>query len=136
MILMIITLMVTVVGIVLLWKGDDYGIVNGLGLLFTVCGGLIAFIMAIGIICAHVGVDATIEENRIEYESLCERYEIVTSEYEDVSRSDVIKDIAEWNKKVYSVKHWAYNPWTSWFYSKRVADELQMIERKAEGSEG
>ena len=135
MILMIITLMVTVVGIVLLWKGDDYAIVNGLGLLFTVCGGLIAFTMAIGIICAHVGVDATIEENRIEYESLCERYEIVTSEYEDVSRSDVIKDIAEWNKKVYSVKHWAYNPWTSWFYSKRVADELQMIERKAEGSE-
>lgn len=129
MILMIIALIVTVVGIVLLWKGDDYGIVNGLGLLFTVCGGLIAFIMAICIICAHVGVDATIEENRIEYESLCERYEIVTSEYEDVSRSDVIKDIAEWNKNVYSEKHWAYNPWTSWFYSKRVADELQMIER-------
>ena len=130
MILMIITLIVTVVGIVLLWKGDDYGIVNGLGLLFTVCGGLIAFIMAICIICVRVGVDATIEENRIEYESLCERYEIVTSEYEDVSRSDVIKDIAEWNKNVYSEKHWAYNPWTSWFYSKRVADELQMIERK------
>lgn len=130
MILTIIALIVTVVGIVLLWKGDDYGIVNGLGLLFAVCGGLIAFIMAICIICAHAGVDATIEENRIEYESLCERYEIVTSEYEDVSKSDVIKDIAEWNKNVYSEKHWAYNPWTSWFYSKRVADDMKMIERK------
>ena len=133
MILMIIALIVTVVGIVMLWKGNYDSIdsiVNGLGLLFTVGGGLIAFIMAICIICAHVGVDATIEENRIEYESLCERYEIVTSEYEDVSKSDVIKDIAEWNKNVYSEKHWAYNPWTSWFYSKRVADELQMIERK------
>ena len=84
--------------------------------------------MAICIIIAHVGVDAQIEENRIEYESLCQRYEIVTSEYEDVSKSDVIKDIAEWNKKVYSYKHWAYNPWTNWFYSKEIADHLQMIE--------
>lgn len=129
MILTIIALIVTVVGIVMLWKGDDYEIVNGLGLLFTVGGGLIAFIMAICIICAHVGVDAQIEENRIEYESLCKRQEIINSEYEDVSKSDVIKDIAEWNKNVYSEKHWAYNPWTSWFYSKRVADDMKMIER-------
>ena len=52
----------------------------------------------------------------------------ITSEYEDVSKSDVIKDIAEWNKNVYSEKHWAYNPWTSWFYFKRVADDMKMIE--------
>ncbi len=136
MILTIITVIAVAVGVILLY-GDKYdgGVLFGLGLMFTVGGGIIAFIMAICIICAHVGVDAQIEENRIEYESLCERYEIVTSEYEDVSKSDVIKDIAEWNKMVYSVKHWAYNPWTNWFYSKRVADELEMIERKAEGSE-
>lgn len=136
MILTIITMMAVAVGVTLLRK-DEYeeGVLFGLGLVFTVGGGLIAFIMAICIICAHVGVDAQIEENRIEYESLCERYEIVTSEYEDVSKSDVIKDIAEWNKNVYSEKHWAYNPWTSWFYSKRVADELQMIERKAKENE-
>ena len=134
MILTIIIMIVVAVGVTLLRK-DDYeeGVLFGLGLLFTVGGGLIAFIMAICIICAHVGVDAQIEENRIEYESLCERYEIVTSEYEDVSKSDVIKDIAEWNKNVYSEKHWAYNPWTSWFYSKRVADDMKMIEM--EGSE-
>lgn len=136
---MILTILVAVavaVGVTLIRK-DEYeeGVLFGLGLVFTVGGGLIAFIMAICIICAHVGVDATIEENRIEYESLCERQEIIASEYEDVSKSDVIKDIAEWNKMVYSEKHWAYNPWTSWFYSKRVADELQMIEKKAEGSE-
>lgn len=129
MILTIIALIVTVVGIVMFNKINEWEAVCAIGLLFTVGGGLIAFIMAICIICAHVGVDATIEENRIEYESLCERYEIVTSEYEDVSKSDVIKDIAEWNKNVYSEKHWAYNPWTCWFYSKRVADDMKMIER-------
>jgi len=131
MFLTIIIMIVVAIGVTLLRK-DEYeeGVLFGLGLLFTVGGGLIVFIMAICIICAHVGVDATIEENRIEYESLCQRYEIVTSEYEDVSKSDVIKDIAEWNKNVYSEKHWAYNPWTSWFYSKRVADDMKMIERQ------
>ena len=129
MILTIIIMIAIAVGVALLHKAEyDDGVLFGLGLLFTVGGGLMAFIMAICIICAHVGVDAVIEENRIEYESLCQRYEIVTSEYEDVSKSDVIKDIAEWNKNVYSEKHWAYNPWTSWFYSKRVADDMKMIE--------
>ena len=134
MILTIITIIAVAVGVVLLRKVEyEEGVLFGLGLLFTVGGGLIAFIMAIVIICAHVGVDAVIEENRIEYESLCKRYEIVTSEYEDVSKSDVIKDVAEWNKGVYRYKHWAYNPWTNWFYSKRVADDMKMIE--AEGRE-
>lgn len=130
MILTIIAMLMIPVGVWMVSKDKYEGVVYAIGLLFTVGGGFIAFIMAIGIICAHVGVDATIKENRIEYESLCERQEIINSEYEDVSKSDVIKDIAEWNKDVYSYKHWANNPWTCWFYSKRVADELKMIEKK------
>lgn len=134
MILTIITMIAIAVGAALLRKAEyEEGALFGLGILFAVGGGLMAFIMVIFIISAHVGVDAVIEKNRIEYESLCKRYEIVTSEYEDVSKSDVIKDIAEWNKDVYSYKHWANNPWTSWFYSKRVADSVEMIE--AEGRE-
>lgn len=129
MILTIITVIAIVVGVILLHKDEhEEGVRFWLGILFTGGGGLMAFIAGICIICANVGVDAVIEENRIEYESLCQRYEIVTSEYEDVSKSDVIKDIAEWNKDVYSYKHWANNPWTSWFYSKRVADSVEMIE--------
>lgn len=131
MILTIIAMLMIPVGVLMVRKDKYEGVVYVIGLLFTVCGGLIAFVMAVCIICAHVGVDAIIEENRIEYESLCQRYEIVTSEYEDVSKSDVIKDIAEWNKDVNSYKHWAYNPWTNWFYSKRVADDMKMIERRA-----
>lgn len=129
MIIFIITLAVAIVGILLSCHAKNE-IIEFIGLLFFVCGGLIGFIMTIFIIGAHVGVDAQIEENRIEYESLCERRDVAMSEYEDVSKSDVINDIAEWNKMVYSSKHWAYNPWTNWFYSRRVVDELEMIERK------
>lgn len=135
MILTIIAMLMIPVGVWMVSKDKYEGVVYALGLLFTVCGGFIAFIMVICIIIAHVGVDAQIEKNRIEYESLCQRYEIVTSEYEDVSKSDVIKDIAEWNKDVYSYKHWAYNPWTNWFYSRRVADSVEMIELKPRGAE-
>lgn len=135
MIFTIIAMLMIPIGVLMVRKDEHNGTVYGIGLLLTVCGGFIAFIMAICIIYAHVGVDATIEENRIEYEALCERQEIVESEYEDVSKSDVIKDIAEWNKDVYSYKHWANNPWTSWFYSKRVADSVEMIEMKPKGAE-
>lgn len=128
MILTIITLGVAIVGTLLFYHAKSE-IMEGLGLILFACGGLVGFIMMMIILSAHFGVDAQIEENRIEYNALCQRYEIITSEYEDVSKSDVIKDIAEWNKKVYSTKHWAYNPWTNWFYSKRVADDLKMIER-------
>lgn len=130
MILIIIAMLMIPVGVWMIRKDEYEGIVYGIGLLFTACGGILAFTMSILIIISHVGVDATIEKNKIEYESLCERYEIVTSEYEDVSKSDVIKDIAEWNKKVYDCKYWAYNPWTNWFYSRRIVDNMKMIERK------
>ena len=127
MILTIIILALAIVGTLLFYHAIS-DIMDAVGLLLFVGGGIIGFAMLCIIIIAHVGVDAQIEENRIEYNALCQRYEIITSEYEDVSKSDVIKDIAEWNKKVYSTKHWAYNPWTNWFYSKRVADDLKMIE--------
>lgn len=128
MILTIITLAVFIIGILLSYHAKNE-IMEGVGLLFFACGTLAGVIMLVIIVLAHVGVDAQIEENRIEYEALCERLEIVDSEYEDVSKSDIIKDIAKWNKMVYSSKHWAYNPWTNWFYSTRVVDELEMVER-------
>ena len=95
---------------------------------------VISFIFLIGciipIICAHVGENKNIEMNNIEYESLCQRLEIVNSEYEDMSKSDVIKDVSEWNKMVLEKKYWSKNPWTSWFFSQKVVDELKYIDYK------
>lgn len=125
----ILTLVLTVIGFFVILKYDGYEIVSIIGCVLGVGGIVTAVIMSAWILFEHVGAGVRIEEKRIEYEALCERYEIATSEYEDVSKSDVIKDVAEWNKEVYTYKHWAYNPWTSWFYSRRLADELEMIER-------
>lgn len=127
MLIFIFAILVAIIGFIVLGLTNNELIDMIGGICFGV-GCVVAVIFMMMIISEHVGVSATIAENQIEYESLCERQELISSEYEDVSKSDVIKDIAEWNKEVYSYKHWAYNPWTSWFYSKQIADNMEMIE--------
>ncbi len=129
MIAFILTLVLTVISFFIMLKFMQHDVVGVVAFILGITGIVTAIVMLGAILFEHVGVDARIEEKRIEYEALCERYEIATSEYEDVSRSGVIKDVAEWNKEVYTYKHWAHNPWTNWFYSRKLADELEMIER-------
>lgn len=80
------------------------------------------------IIGNYITATRSAEKNHIEYESLCKRLEIINSEYEDVSKSDVIKDIAEWNKNVYEYHYWTENSFTNWFHNKKVADSYKYIE--------
>lgn len=110
----------------ILWRDIEDDIPVVLSVVWFIC--LICCI--IGIICAHVGENKNIEMNNIEYESLCNRLEIINSDYEDMSKSDVIKDVSEWNKMVLEKKYWAKNPWTSWFFSQKVVNELKYIEYK------
>ena len=108
----------------ILWRDIEYdtpALISMIGFIFLI--GCI-----IGIICAHAVENKNIEMNNIEYESLCQRLEIVNSEYEDVSKSEVIKDVSEWNKMVLEKKYWSKNPWTSWFFSQKVVDELKYID--------
>lgn len=107
-----------------LWRDIEDDIPVVLSVVWFIC--LICCV--IGIICAHVGENKNIEMNNIEYESLCNRLEIINSDYEDMSKSDVIKDVSEWNKMVLEKKYWAKNPWTSWFFSQKVVNELKYID--------
>ena len=109
-------------------KRETKDFIGGVSLTFFIVG-LIGIILSAAIIIgSHVGVKPKVENLRIEYESLIERKEIVDSEYEDVSKSEVIKDIAEWNKRVTDAKFWSNNPWFSWFWDKRVAECYKYID--------
>ena len=107
-----------------LWRSID----DDIPVVLSVVGFICIICCIIGIICAHVGENKNIEMNNIEYESLCQRLEIINSDYEDMSKSDVIKDVSEWNKMVLEKKYWAKNPWTSWFFSQKVVDDLKYID--------
>jgi len=97
--------------------------------LVTVAINVIFLIICLSLIIANYITAATdVEKNHIEYESLCKRLEIINSDYEDVSKSDVIKDIGEWNKDTYEYHYWTENPFTNWFHVKKVADSYKYIE--------
>ena len=98
--------------------------------------GFLALITSLAIIIsAHAITNMNIQKNRIKYEGLCRRYEIIKSEYEDISKSDVISDITEWNTSVYSTKYWSENPWTNWFNPKEIADNLHYIPLEKESED-
>lgn len=135
MIITLIALGVLIIGIILIIldeKTDNFGrfydgieLLGGLFIIF----GTVASTMCIGIILLKgIGEDRIIERNRMKYESLQRRIEVVNSEYEDASRSDLIKDINEWNEKVYDKKYWAKNPWTNWFFNQKIVDKLEYID--------
>jgi hypothetical protein len=115
-----------ILGLVLMYK-FRYDDLELAGLIFTTLGSLFLMIVLGVIIVAHAMANNTIQKNKLQYDGLCKRYEIVKSEYEDVSKSDVIADITAWNTEVYNTKYWTENPWTNWFNPKDVADNLEYI---------
>lgn len=126
MIFTILALIAVVIGaLTIIFSKDDVADTVGAG--FTVIGGIFLLLFIILIVGMHLTASKRIEQNRIQYEGLCKRLEVITSDYEDVSKSDVIADITAWNMEVYNAKYWAENPWTSWFNPRKVADELNYI---------
>ena len=100
---------------------------NIIGVLLTVFGSIGMSVLLILIIVSHATTNNTIQQNKINYDGLCKRYEIAKSEYEDVSKSDVIADITAWNIEVYKTKYWTENLCTNWFNPKSIADNLEYI---------
>ena len=126
MIFTMLALIVIVIGVLtIIFSKDD--VADTVGVCFTVIGGMFLLIFIMVIVWMHLTAPKCIEQNRIQYDGLCKRLEVINSDYEDVSKSDVIADITQWNMDVYNKKFWAYNPWTNWFNPKRVADELDYI---------
>lgn len=131
MIWMLIFIGVLVLGIVgiIMYTNDHLSESLGtIAVTFVVVGMIVLFVLLTVCISSHVTANKDIQLDKIEYESLINRLEIINNDYEDVSKSDVIKDITEWNKHVYSTKHWGNSKWTNWFYSKKYVDSLQYIE--------
>lgn len=132
MIITIMFLVIILLGIISIELGknnySDFGDFLAIfGSASTIIGSMCLIVSILAIIGAHVTAPKIIQENKINYEGLCMRYELIKSEYEDVSKSDVIADITAWNIEVYRVKYWTDNPWTSWFNPKEIADNLNYI---------
>lgn len=127
MIITIIFVLMIIIGLIAM-KIDNYGDLDILEIL-TIFLGVIGLLICIVLISTqHVCADKIIQTNKLQYDGLCKRLEVVQSDYEDVSKSQVIADITVWNMMVYDTKYWTENPWTNWFfYPKNIADNMDYI---------
>lgn len=135
MIITLITIVVFVLGVIgcILYERDIISQkYKGNIELLSLCAGGIAFIAIlielIIIIESHCTVNKDIYEYHLERESIVKQIECISSDYEDVSKANVIVNVYDWNKEVHNAKYWAKNPWTSWFYSQKFVDSLEYIE--------
>ena len=131
MILLIIFGIILAIGIILIVKYKDEWSCDGpymVGLILTWTFSIV-FIVSVGIIVLiHCGTDSQIEYYKIERDALIKRMEVSDSNYEDVSKSDVIADVAKWNKNIVRARYWSNNILTNWFYSQKVVDSLEPID--------
>lgn len=124
----------TVFGIIILIL-ERYAYKDGIftiGIISAITGIDIAIVICMIAVFNHTSLDKKLYENNLQYESISKQVEVVNSEYEDVSKADVIQKVYEWNRDVYSYKHWTESPWTNWLYSKTIADNLKYIEMEEE----
>lgn len=107
------------------WMGEWQ---TNLEIVFKFFGALVGSIAILFIIFSHVLVKHEIELDNLQYESLIKSVEIVESEYEDVSKIELIKEVYEWNRWVKLMQLFGKSPWTNWFYSQKVIDNLKLID--------
>ena len=125
MLIILLALVLIIIGGWLMMEKSD---VKHLGAIIFMLACFVMLGCLTTIICRHATTTQQINKNKIQYESLQKRLEIVNSEYEDVSKSDVIKDIANWNQEAYNYNYWNSNLFTNWMYSDKVAESYKYIE--------
>lgn len=84
-------------------------------------------IWSILMIVSHSGTEKQIIANDMKYESLMYSKSLIDSDYEDLSKTTLIKDITDWNSAVISDRYWSENIWTNWFYNKEVVSKKKLI---------
>ena len=134
MILTIIAVTFVCIGIVLHFLDKHfYADLDAIGFLLVTFGSIGLIIC----VCTIIGIQATsdykVKQLEVEYTSLVEQKKILDSQYEDISKAEVINRIGEWNKKVEVYKYWADSLWTNWFHSKKVLNSMQCISFSIEG---
>lgn len=126
MIITIIFVLMIIIGLIAN-KIDKYGELDVLWCLLTTVSAVGLLICVVIISTQHACADKIIYSNQIYHDGLCKRLEVVQSDYEDVSKSQVIKDVSEWNMDVYDTKYWSESLWTNWFNPKDIADNMDYI---------
>ena len=129
-ILLILGIVGTVIAIKYDFSYDKKAVIGGFSVAIAICGGVMIFICLVAIVVVHCTADNAIYNAGLERECLMKQIECINSEYEDVSKTDVIRNVYEWNKKVHKAQHYSNSIWTNWFWDADYVNSLQYIEAK------
>ena len=137
MILTYIAMGLVIIGIVLsVVDGSNPNKCNTLLIVLSstslVLGIVMGALIGLVFIANHTAVDNQIYEKQMEYESITRQLQIIDSEYEDVSKAEIIQKVYDWNTAVYLSKYLAKSPWTNWLCNKKYSDSLEYIEMEEE----
>lgn len=88
----------------------------------------VVFISVIIFVCVHIGTESKIMKNQVKYNNLVTEVNVADSGNDDAAKVLAIQNVSEWNQKVKVDQYWTYNPWTSWYYNKKVVDAEKTIE--------
>lgn len=123
---MIITLITIgiIIGAVVCWVvnyrvGYPLNWVTLLGILLTVSGILSSIIVGTLIIGTQINKD--VEYQNALYEKEVLEYRIEEADSNIVGNELLYGDIVEFNNKLRTIKKWANNPWTNWFFNEDLA---------------
>lgn len=103
--------------------GNDLAFV--FGLVLTIFAIFASLFVGIGIIDVNANKEVNYQNKLYEKEML--EYRIDNMEDSIVGNEMLYNDIVEFNNELRSVKKWANNPWTNWFYNQDIA-EIDYIE--------
>ena len=128
--MILILLTIVFLGLGITWEIKDWSSIKGI---IFITLGICTSVIAIVIFCVcSLNANYQTGQDNIKYESLCKRLEVINSEYEDVSKSEVIKDVYLWNEKVYRWNYWNDNLLTNWLISDKIVYNLKSIDIQGE----
>lgn len=129
MIIICLLIIILCVTFILLMTVDDISdwmiAICAIGLIVSILGTIICVPSTI---IEHCNTSKKIYTKQLEYESLVKQCQAASSEYENMSKISVIKDVYEWNEYVYDAKYWSKSLWTNWFFNQKVVESLEYID--------
>lgn len=108
------------------WAKED--ITLSIGAVALVIGIIITVLCSLCMIINNSFADRNIYISKLERETIVKQLELIDTEYEDISKTEVIEKVKDWNIDVYKEKCRINNPWFNWLFSKKYADSLEYIE--------
>ena len=122
MILTILFSVLLIISIVILWLNEafwDFDFVMIIEGILGILSFIATVVILVSILTVQTHKDLNYEQFQYERTQLIEQYE--------QGNQYAYDSIIEFDKQLLSIKKWANNPFTNWFYNQRIANEVDFI---------